>query len=74
MAEVIKRKRLPVKKRGQTTYQHKINRITAWYNRLLKFREKAPETNKHNGQPYKRRELKPLEYYLEKIKKPNNIR
>jgi hypothetical protein len=64
----------PIKKRSQNAYQKKVNRITAWYERLILLREKEIESNKdreHKDKVLrKRKELKPLEYYLEKIKKP----
>jgi hypothetical protein len=35
----------PTKKRSQNAYQKKVNRITAWYERLILLREKAIEPN-----------------------------
>jgi len=58
------------KQRSSSCYQRKIDKLTNWYNQLLKFREKEPKINPHNNLPYKRKELKPLDWYLEKIKKP----
>ena len=63
-------RKTPIKKWSQSCYQRKIDKITDWYNCLLKFREKEPKINSHNNLPYKRKELKSLEWYLEKIKKP----
>ena len=62
-------KKTPVKKRSQSCYQRKIDKITKWYNRLLKFREKEI-INPNTKQPSKRKELKPLQFYLDQIKKP----
>jgi AAA15 family ATPase/GTPase len=57
------------KKRTEKTYQHKVDKITNWYNRLLELRKKEPKINPNTKLPAKRKELKPLNYYLEKIKK-----
>jgi hypothetical protein len=59
----------PIKKRSSSCYQNKVDKITNWYNRLLIFREKEI-INPNTKQPTKRKELKPLETYIEKIKKP----
>ncbi len=59
----------PTKKRSSSCYQNKINKITKWYNHLLKCREKET-MNPNTKQPIKRKELKPLNWYLEKIRKP----
>jgi len=70
MPEAIRKKRTtPTKKRSQSCYNKKVERITNWYNRLLKFREKEI-INPNTKQPTKRKELKSLETYIEKIKKP----
>lgn len=70
MAELITKKRYtPTKKRSQSAYNNKVDRVKAWYLQAEKAREKEiinPNTNK----PVQRKELKPLEYYIEKIKKP----
>jgi hypothetical protein len=59
------------KQRNSNCYQKKVNNITNWYNRLLKFREETPEKiNKNTKQATKRKELKPLKEYTDKIKKP----
>ena len=77
--EIIKRKSTPIKKRGQVTYQRKVDRITRWYNRLLKFRKETPMKSirineKGDTKKIERKPLKDLDYYLGKIKKPNNWR
>jgi hypothetical protein len=59
----------PIKQRSQSCYNKKVARITNWYNRLLKFREKEI-INPNTKQATKRKELKDLSYYIEKIKKP----
>jgi len=57
------------KQRSQSCYQKKVDKITKWYNQLLKNREKEL-INPNTKQPTKRKELKPLEFYIDKIKKP----
>jgi len=57
------------KSRTQAGYQKKVDKITKWYNQLLKNREKEV-INPNTKQPVKRKELKSLDYYIDKIKKP----
>ena len=57
------------KQRSQSCYQKKVDKITKWYNQLLKNREKEV-INPNTKQPTKRKELKPLQFYLDQIKKP----
>lgn len=60
----------PIKKRSSSCYQNKVNKITKWYNRLIDFREKNSEIiNPNNKLVTKRKPLKDLDYYIEKIKK-----
>lgn len=59
------------KGRNQTTYNRKIQRIRAWYEHLEKERAKGEVINPNNKQSIKRVELKPIDWYIEKIKKPN---
>jgi hypothetical protein len=70
MAEQITHKRTtPTKKRSQSCYNKKVERVKAWYLKAEQVREKEvinPNTNK----PVQRKDLKPLDYYIEKIKKP----
>lgn len=68
--QITRKKTTPVKIRGGQCYQNKVDTITHWYNQLIENREKEPKINPHNNQPYKRAELKDLQYYLDKIKKP----
>jgi len=63
------RKETPIKKRDGGVYQKKVAKITNWYNKLVENQKKSDIINKHNNQPYKRADLKPLEYYIERIKK-----
>jgi len=52
-------------------YHNKIRRITNWYNRLMEYRKENPIViNPNTKQEPKRRELKELSYYIDKIKKP----
>jgi len=73
MPEIITKKRYtPPKKRNVHCYQRKVNKITKWFNRLLKFRENPKKDNLINPntkQAPKRKELKDLDYYISKIKK-----
>jgi len=62
------------KRDPQITYRHKVDRITEWYNRLLKCRENPKGDNLINPntkQEPKRKELKNLSFYIDKIKKVN---
>jgi len=60
-----------LKGRKLSTYQKKVDKITCWHNKLSHYREKSAEINPNTKLIAKRRELQPLEYYIEKIKKPN---
>jgi hypothetical protein len=62
-------RRTPIKKRSQSAYNNKVKNITKWYNRLMEARKKELKINPNNHLPYKRAELKDLEYYINKIKK-----
>lgn len=58
------------KKRSQSCYQNKINKLTEWYENLLKERENHPnKINPNTKQEVKRKELKPLNYYIDLLKK-----
>jgi hypothetical protein len=57
------------KRNPEITYQNKVEQITKWYNSLLKNRETEVKINPNNKLPCKRKNLKPLDWYLEKIKK-----
>lgn len=57
------------KKRTQDTYQKKVDKVTKWYTRLLELRKKE-KINPNTKQPVKQRELKDLDWYVDKIKKP----
>jgi hypothetical protein len=57
------------KKRSASCYEKKVRRITKWYNTLVKVRGVAT-TNTNTKQEPKRKELKPLEFYIDKLKKP----
>jgi len=58
------------------TYNNKVRRITKWYKRLIKIREEKPisSINPNTNLPAKRKELKSLNYYLDKIKKSTGER
>ena len=66
-----KMKLIRPKGRSQITYQHKVNRIRKWYEHIKKEKIKPIQINPNTKQEPKRKELKPLEWYIEKIKKPN---
>jgi hypothetical protein len=61
-----------MKKRSSSCYQNKIKKITEWYNDLQEARKDPKGDNLINpntkAEP-KKRELKPLEYYLDLLKK-----
>ena len=65
---ITHRRITPVKKRSQSAYNKKVNKITKWYNRLLKERE-TEKINPNNKQEVKRKELKPLDFYVGLLKK-----
>jgi len=77
MAEktITHRKNTPIKKRSQSCYQKKVDKITKWYNHLLEERkqdtrmENKQMINPNTKQEPKRKELRPLNYYIEKITK-----
>ena len=61
-----KTKRDPMK-----TYRKKVEKITKWYERLILIREKEPVIiNPNNKLETKRKELKDLQYYIDKLAKP----
>lgn len=69
MAEKIAhRKTTPIKKRSSSCYQNKVDRMTKWFNHLLKCRERD-KSNPNTTLPVKRIELKDLSFYIGKIKK-----
>ena len=57
-----------LKKRGSNAYEKKVRRTTAWYNHLLKEREKEV-VNPNTKEVVKRKPLQNLDYYIGKIKK-----
>ena len=67
---VTKRRYTPIKKRSQSAYNNKVKKITDWYNHILKCREKDNTINPNTKQEPKRKELKPLNYYIKLLKKP----
>ena len=74
--ETIKRKTTPIKKRSQSAYQNKIDKLTKWYTKLINFRKENPTkkiriNEKGDIKEIERKPLKDLDYYLGKIKKPN---
>ena len=63
------------KKRSQSCYNRKFKKVADWYNRLLKCREKSKTiriNEKGDRKEVERKSIKSLDFYLEKIKKPNN--
>ena len=55
------------KGRSNTTYQHKVNKIKKWYEKRVKNRELAKDK-------IFKKDLKPLDFYIDQIKKPNKDR
>ena len=60
-----------MKGRTSQTYANKCERMEKWYKKRQKLLSKEREVNSHTKQLPKRKELKPLDYYIDKIKKPN---
>jgi len=63
----------PTKKRSQSAYNNKVNKITKWYNHLLKCRENPKGDNLINPNTHKeviKKCLKSLDYYLNLLRKP----
>jgi hypothetical protein len=69
----IHRKETPVKKRDGGCEERKVEEVTDWYNRLVENRKNPIEANTDKDHPdkqlRKRKELKPLDFYISKIKK-----
>jgi len=66
----IHKKSTPVKQRNSGVYQQKVDKITKWYNNLVENRKKET-INPNTKLPIKLKELKPLDFYLSKVKKGN---
>ena len=63
----------PFKKRSQSAYNNKVNKITKWYEHLIEARKDPKGNNLINPNTKlepKRKALKPLDYYLNLIRKP----
>ena len=60
------------KKRSSEVHKKKCDKITGWYRRLKSIREEPVKVNPNTKHPAIRRELKSLEEYISKIKKPTN--
>lgn len=58
------------KKRDIDCYNRKMIIMTNWYEHLVKSREKPQKENPNTKLYPKRKELLPLQYYLDRIKKP----
>lgn len=56
--------RIRTEGRNLITYENKKRKITKWYNGILKRRQKG------NGKGIEKKPLKPLNYFLDKLKKP----
>ena len=46
------------------SYQHKIERITKWYNHMITHRQEK------DGKGRDKKPLKPLEFFINQVKKP----
>lgn len=53
------------KKRGSKCYQNKVRKVTGKYNYMVAHRQEINENTKQTKKP-----LQPLEFFIEKIKKP----
>ena len=58
------------RQRSASCYERKINRVTRWYETMLKRRAKLPKLDTKTGLPYPPKPLLSLESYINKIKKP----
>ena len=52
------------KGRSARTYQHKVDRIRKWYAHIVTNRQEV------NAEGKAKKELRPLDYFIEKIKGP----
>ena len=71
--ELIKRRNTPIKQRSSSCYQRKVKKITNWcWLRQEARRDPKGDNliNPNTKQEPKRKELKSLDYYIDKIKKP----
>lgn len=66
MAEktISKKRNTPTKKRSQSCYQRKVDKITKWYNHIVKNRQEK------NAKRIEKKPLKELEYFIKQIKEP----
>jgi hypothetical protein len=62
-------KSTPTKKRSQSCYDIIVKKVTKWYEHLEKERKNIV-VNPNTKQEPKRKELKPLSWYIGKIKSP----
>lgn len=73
--KIVHKRTTPIKKRDNNVYAKKVSKITKWYNHLQKEREQDVRIknkqmiNPNTKQEPKRKELKPLDEYISKIKK-----
>ncbi len=68
-------RKTPIKQRSNNCYNRKVAKITKWHNKLTEYRSNPKGNNLINPntkQEPKRKELKDLSYYIEKIKKPKS--
>jgi hypothetical protein len=62
--EIIKRRNTPIKQRSSSCYHRKVERITNWYNHMVKTRQEK------NALGIEKKPLRSLDYFVDKIKKP----
>jgi hypothetical protein len=62
--DLTHRRITPFKKRSQSCYENKKRRMTKWYNGLVKRHQEI------DGKDKPKEPLKPLSYFLDKIKAP----
>lgn len=65
-----RRRETPMKKRGVEAYEKKVRGIKKWHGHLTKCREKEV-INPNNKLSVKRKELKPVDFYVDQVKKPS---
>lgn len=66
---VTKKRRGTKKQRGVQCYENKCRKIEGWYNHIVKNRQ---ETFKRKDVVVTKKPLQPLEFFIDKVKKPGD--
>ena len=60
------------KGRSATTFANKCRRIEKWYKNMERTRQELnPNIQSKNGDKKLKKPLKPIEYFIDKVKRPN---